>query len=776
MKTGNTLRTAKNSLLCFFMALTGGFLVACGSDSSDGVGSAVPSVPSAPQVEPALETPDISVVRLSSPSTITMMPMPLASVTFPAYLFDTAAEGVAYSGPTGNGKTGKGGVFLASEGVFEFSIGATTLGSVSLNSNWQNDVVTPADFMGIDDEVQAITIARIMQGLDFDNDLKNGISISQDARGHDLDLFDYLDRIGDIPLGVVISARPYTIPSASDARAHLVATRQCLFSGGYVGDYEGMRDTNSGIVSVEGQSYYAVEPFANRVRRFTDGGANNDFESFAFNVGVTGSTITLSEEGNTLSFITPRLVTATWQYTSRGGTLSISSGTENLTLAAGTGNPGATRRIVGVETTNSGAEVEGMYVLDYFEEATVFRGQLINVDATNQSVSIVPLSLTIANGGSWPAVATVDATTLTLIGNNATIAVGVVRENDNYGRFDGVGNELSGTWCDIGGAVGSTVAPTPPTPTTEITIAWNEVEGASFYKLSRSTMTVSVVYTPVEGGEEIPSTVTLYTDTPPAGPTYSYRVQACNSDGCSELVEITWSAVDGASSYRVFRSADGTPVQILGTTPDTRYVDSTLSVDVNYMYEVEPCNSGGCSEQIDITWDPVSLATSYKLYRSTMTVSVGMDAPIATVTVADGVAPSYKDTPPAGPEYFYQLEACNSAGCSERSSVALLMTNPRTAGGGEGNNGDDGNGNGNGNGGGGVAVCMEQAYTAGQSCEWKGLDFVVMADGSASLGSVTTNNIPFTFDGIEVDGVTVTFVTTLTGTGSDTEWTIVRLG
>ena len=782
MKTGNTLRTAKNSLLCFFMALAGGFLVACGSDSSDGVGSAVPSVPSAPQVSMSLPTPDITVVPLSSPSSISTVAMSLATVTFPAYLFDTAAEGVAYSGPTGNGETGKGGVFLASEGVFEFSIGATPLGTVSLNSDWQNDVVTPADFMDIDDEAQAITIARIMQGLDFDNDLKNGISISQDAREHELDLTTYLDQIGTIALGVVISAQPYTIPSAFDANAHLADTRKCLFSGGYVGDYEGMRVTNSGTVSVDGQSYYAVEPFANRVRRFTDGSrlGDNDFERFltTSTVGVIGSTI-VPTAGNTLSFTTPRLVAGDWHYPNTGNT-TVSSGTENLTLAAGTGNPGATRRIVGVEETNT-TMVVGMYVLDYFEEAAVFRGQLISVDATNQSVSIVPLSLTIANGGSWPTPTVTVATMLTLSGDNAAIIVEVVRMDDNYGEFEGVNigtNDLSGTWCDIGGAVGSTVAPTPPTPTTEITIAWNEVEGASFYKLSRSTMTVSVVYTPVEGGEEIPSTVTLYTDTPPAGPTYSYRVQACNSDGCSELVEITWSAVDGASSYRVFRSADGTPVQILGTTPDTRYVDSTLSVDVNYMYEVEPCNSGGCSEQIDITWDPVSLATSYKLYRSTMTVSVGMDALIATVTVADGVAPSYKDTPPAGPEYFYQLEACNSAGCSERSSVALLMTNPRTAGGGEGNNGDDGNGNGNGNGngGGGVAVCMEQAYTAGQSCEWKGLDFVVMADGSASLGSVTTNNIPFTFDGIEVDGVTVTFVTTLTGTGSDTEWTIVRLG
>ena len=33
MKSENILRAARNSLLCFFMALGAGFLVACGSDN-----------------------------------------------------------------------------------------------------------------------------------------------------------------------------------------------------------------------------------------------------------------------------------------------------------------------------------------------------------------------------------------------------------------------------------------------------------------------------------------------------------------------------------------------------------------------------------------------------------------------------------------------------------------------------------------------------------------------------------------------------------------------
>ena len=132
MKSENILRAARNSLLCFFMALGAGFLVACGGGGS-----------------------------------VSGDPTPPAPQGFPVYLSDSAAEGVEYSGPTGSGLTGKGGVFLASEGVFEFSIGDTNLGRVQLSGDWANSHVTPADFIGVDEQ-KVIDIARIMQGLDED--------------------------------------------------------------------------------------------------------------------------------------------------------------------------------------------------------------------------------------------------------------------------------------------------------------------------------------------------------------------------------------------------------------------------------------------------------------------------------------------------------------------------------------------------------------------------------------------------------------------------------
>ena len=516
MKTENTLRAARNSLLCFFMALVAGFLVACGGGG--GGGDATPQ-------------------------------------GFPLYVNDSAAEGVEYSGPTGEGLTGKGGVFMADEGVFEFSIGATTLGSIRVSRDWDGSQVTPADFMGVDEQ-KVITIARIMQGLDEDHNPQSvGISIPQAVRGHTLDLFGLLNVRGTAAIpGVIISGEEYTIPSADDARDHLIATRKCLFSGGYVGNFEGALRLNDEEVS--GQIYYAVEPFVNMARRFTSGGAV-DFESFRIStVGVIGSTITLSP-GNELSFITPRLVTGVWQYPNDGTDIT-SSGTENLTHAADTGNPGANRRIVGVETAGVGT-VAGMYVLDYFEEATVFRGRYYDVNATAviDAVSSVPLSLTIAGGGSWPVAAGM-MTTLTLSGtrgeSDMTITMGIVRMNDYYGEFNGVGNELSGTWCDISGATGVAVPPpqTPPAPSasarseSEIEITWSAVSGATRYYLYRSTSSDEITLI----GDGI-STLRYRDSGLSENTEYFYRLGACNSVGCSEDLSPEVSATTQATPPRV---------------------------------------------------------------------------------------------------------------------------------------------------------------------------------------------------------------------------------
>ena len=523
MKTENTLRMARNSLLCFFMALGAGFLVACGGGGGGG---------------------DVGGGGIS---------------TFPAYLVDAPVEGAEYSGPTRPVKdvTGKDGEFEASDGVFEFSVGATTLGSVRLSSS---SAVTPADFIGVD-EAKVIDIARIMQGLDDNGMPGDGISISQSTReGLTVDLFaNAMATAGlaeDDEFSITVGALTLTIPDKEVAEDHFLATRRCLFSGGYAGSYRVTSVLRSQRGSIEGpadegQSYFALEPFANRIRGVESSNIfpifnDEAFESFLITVGAIGSTITLSE-GNELSFVTSRLVTGIW-------TDGVRSESGTYSLALVTGNPGANRRIVGVDVDpGNNGEAFGLYVLDYFAggDDSGFRGQYYNV-ATGRSSALL---LTIASGGPWPTDTTATELVLsgTLGGDATAVTVQVIRNQDSsYGTFTGGtpdGGELSGTWCDIGGASGVAVPP-PASPRM------------------------------------------------PSAPSASIVVFSDDED--NEFIEavVTWSAVSGATSYKLYRSESSGEAyaRVGGDIYGLRYWDfGVLSADTEYFYQLEACNSGGCS-------------------------------------------------------------------------------------------------------------------------------------------------------------------------------------
>ena len=638
MKSENILRAARNSLLCFFMALGAGFLVACGGGGST-TPQETPAAPGTPSVLSAevqsasvqsaseilvtwsavqgatsynlyrstnrdgtvsLIAANISALRyldttaLSAEDTgyyyqleacnsggcSSRSPAVLASREFSVYLSDSAAEGVEYSGPKGsNGLTWKGGVFSAVEGVFEFSIGDTPLGSVSLNIDWANSHVTPADFIGVD-ERQVINIARIVQGLDEDGlPRQNGISVSQRARiGVNGNLLLTLTTDKDeIDVFVASAARPgtfpsriYTIPKGSEAMKHFVDTRKCLFSGVYDGNY---RATSPDGLIDDGQIYYAVEPFANKATgvKFSNenpSARNNDGIATALSgpvdIGVIGSTITLSD-GNELSFVTPRVVTGIWQEVNQGITDVTVSGTSALTLAEG--NPGATRRIVGVDRGGKSppSRILGLYVLDYFANDGVdfandgdgsFSGRYYDIVA---NVNFA-LSLTIVGDGSWSA----GTTDLILSGTRtayngditatAITVVGIVRDSNpldnNYGSFEarvrttlGIGTIL-GTWCDISGAVGVAnppeplpQSPAPPravaTSATRIDIAWDyPIEGAGTYNLyRRKAGDPQYLQVLVNGDIDTRG----YRDSElDAGTEYFYQLEVCNTSGCSE--------------------------------------------------------------------------------------------------------------------------------------------------------------------------------------------------------------------------------------------------
>ncbi len=237
-------------------------------------------------------------------------------------------------------------------------------------------------------------------------------------------------------------------------------------------------------------------------------------------------------------------------------------------------------------------------------------------------------------------------------------------------------------------------------------LTWNTVEGATSYRIYRSTAKGS--------GYSLLGTVTTtsYTNTgAKAGTTYYYRVKACNDAGLSPYSNIvsgnvvvtpkpaapvvkighsatsgkpqlTWNAVSGATSYKVYRatSQKGT-YSLLGTVTATSYTNTGAKAGMTYYYKVKAVNSAGESAYSNVvsgkttvttltmghsassgkpmlTWKAVSGAASYRVYRAT--------AKNGAYTVINTTkALTYTNTGAAlGTTYYYKVEALNASGKS----------------------------------------------------------------------------------------------------------------
>ena len=241
-------------------------------------------------------------------------------------------------------------------------------------------------------------------------------------------------------------------------------------------------------------------------------------------------------------------------------------------------------------------------------------------------------------------------------------------------------------------------------------LTWAAVDGAAKYEIYRSTQQ-STGFTLLGT-----TTSTNYVNTGAAvGKTYYYKVRALNVDGAagaysstvsgaakavapaaptvtmtysdSGKPKLTWSAVSGAASYRVYRSESrGTGYSLLGTTTSTSYVNTGAAVGKTYYYRVKAVNSAGTSAYSNIvsgrakaaipaaprvtignssasgkpqlTWAAVDGAAKYEIYRSTQQ-STGFTL-LGTTT-----STSYVNTGAAvGKTYYYKVRALNVDGAA----------------------------------------------------------------------------------------------------------------
>ena len=211
MKTENTLRMVRKSLLCFSMALGAGLLAACGSSGGPG----------------GVDT---------------------GNGSFHASDWVVGLD-YTYLDNGETGKTGERGAFSFPKGqTVAFSIGQVTLGNFV--SNADQDFVTPTRIASGD---RAINIERLLIALDSDSSTNGTITLNAESATDAAVVWSTLT-VANADTGVINLAADETggvtvartIPSVADAEIFLANTNNCGFSGAFEGTWRQPADGSTG--------------------------------------------------------------------------------------------------------------------------------------------------------------------------------------------------------------------------------------------------------------------------------------------------------------------------------------------------------------------------------------------------------------------------------------------------------------------------------------------------------------------------------------------------
>lgn len=222
-------------------------------------------------------------------------------------------------------------------------------------------------------------------------------------------------------------------------------------------------------------------------------------------------------------------------------------------------------------------------------------------------------------------------------------------------------------------------------------------EGSVYLQKSVTTGTSEIYYSPGTGtiGNSWGNDFELVMSTDPVAPAAPTGVSA--SDGTSTAkIRITWNASSGATSYEIYRatSDSSSAASLLASAVKSAYYDDTTAeVGVTYYYWVVACNSIGKSgysssasgwrayavpaaptgvsatdgtrtDGVAVTWNSVSGATSYSVWRSDTSSSASASCLMNGIT-----ATSYTDTTAVeGKTYWYWVKATNQGGTSAFSA------------------------------------------------------------------------------------------------------------
>ncbi len=253
--------------------------------------------------------------------------------------------------------------------------------------------------------------------------------------------------------------------------------------------------------------------------------------------------------------------------------------------------------------------------------------------------------------------------------------------------------------------------------TGEIRLKWEAVKGAKHYRIYRSK-------TKTGGFSLIKSTSsTAYTDSSAsAGTAWYYCIKTVSTDGTvsdssgkvsaiaklprptvtlsnitqSGKIRVSWTAVEGAQKYEVYRATSKSgSYRLIKTTSATAMTNTSTTAGKKYYYQVKAiaenpdassalssaksrtCKlaqpvitlTNAASGRITLSWEAIEGTTEYKVYRSTSSGSGYSRVKVTTAT-------RYTDTTgTAGTTYYYKVMAASDvSGASSAYSQVLSGT------------------------------------------------------------------------------------------------------
>ncbi len=240
------------------------------------------------------------------------------------------------------------------------------------------------------------------------------------------------------------------------------------------------------------------------------------------------------------------------------------------------------------------------------------------------------------SGAEWYEASKINGASSLSVGTQVTFTF--VSTNGNKGTLS-VTSGGSNPGGNSGGEGGSTKLPAPTGFTLSqtssyIQLSWNRVSGAAGYYIAKATADSEWEY------YQVTSTSAQFDDVI-AGTTYVFSVAAYDSEeNLGEWSEDKYITFNGSGSGGGGGSTTSKPSTPTGV------------------------NATAYSSYIQVTWNSVSGAESYNVYRSTSASgSYTLQSSVTTTNYTD-----YNVN--AGTTYYYKVEAENSAGKSSKSSYA----------------------------------------------------------------------------------------------------------